>query len=142
MHETTANHYLGRQSLMAQLCIEMATDVPTATSQEENWTRLVIGRCVKVGIELRFLSSLDAPLRIVNPGLSDNSTASDKVPTDCTFDFNVETVLLPELKVRIYIYIYIGSCYFYSKLITCHYMNWVHVPIVNASCDIDIWTPH
>lgn len=94
---------LGQQSLLAQLCIELAADVPTVVSAEENWTRVVVGRCIKVGIELRFLTSVDAPLKIIEPTLSQNShiLASDKGSSaDCTLEFRMNGALTPELTVR------------------------------------------
>ena len=99
LREGAVSHFPGPQNLVAQLCIEMATDVSPATSQAENWNRVVIGRCVKVGIELHFLSSFDAPLRILKHGLSEHTGSLYPTAKDHTFDFNVESVLLPELSV-------------------------------------------
>ncbi|KAM7537474.1 hypothetical protein Aperf_G00000073311 [Anoplocephala perfoliata] len=88
--------FLDQQSLLAQLCIELAADVPTVVSAEENWTRVVVGRCVKVGIELRFLTSVDAPLKIIEPILS----ASDKTSSvDCVLKFRMNNELIPELNL-------------------------------------------
>nr|CDS17007.1 hypothetical protein EgrG_000972700 [Echinococcus granulosus] len=98
LHDTSATQCPGPQSLVAQLCIEFAADVAPATTQEENLSRTVIGRCVKVGIEIRFLTSLDAPIRILSPQIRHEALASDKSPADCTFQFKLESVLSPELK--------------------------------------------
>ncbi|KAL5110212.1 hypothetical protein TcWFU_004213 [Taenia crassiceps] len=97
-HDPSASRCPGPQSLVAQLCIEFAADVAPATTQEENWTRVVIGRRVRVGIEIRFLTSLDAPIRILSPQLRHEVMASDNSPTDCTFQFKLESVLSPELR--------------------------------------------
>ncbi|VDM33066.1 unnamed protein product [Hydatigera taeniaeformis] len=86
------------QSLVAQLCIEFATDVAPAATREENWTRVVIGRRARVGIEIRFLTSIVAPIRILSPHLSHEALASDKSTVDCIFQFKLESVLSPELK--------------------------------------------
>ncbi|VDK22941.1 unnamed protein product [Taenia asiatica] len=97
-HDPSTSRCPGPQSLVAQLCIEFAADVAPATTQEENWTRVVIGRRVRVGIEIRFLTSLDAPIRILSPHLRHEVLASDKPPPDCTFQFKLESVLSPELR--------------------------------------------
>lgn len=77
----------------------MAADVPAATSTEENWTRMVIGRCVKVGIELRFLTSVDSPLKIIEPTLMQNPSTGKGSPVDCIIQFKMDQVLTPELVV-------------------------------------------
>lgn len=100
-HDSSASRCPGPQSLVAQLCIEFAADVAPATTQEENWTRVVIGRRVRVGIEIRFLTSLDAPIRILSPQLRHEVLAPDKSTADCTFQFKLESVLSPELSVRV-----------------------------------------
>ncbi|VDO07202.1 unnamed protein product [Rodentolepis nana] len=88
---------LGEQSLLAQLCIEMAADVPMAKSTEENWTRVVIGRNVKVGIEIRFLTSVDSPLRIIEPTLAQNPNAYKGSSVDCLLQLKLDKMLTNEL---------------------------------------------
>nr|CDS25464.1 conserved hypothetical protein [Hymenolepis microstoma] len=94
---SSSTQILGDQSLLAQLSIELAADVSMAKSTEENWTRVVIGRCVKVGIEIRFLTSVDSPLRIIEPTLMQNPSAYKGSSVDCFLQFKLNKMLTNEL---------------------------------------------
>lgn len=73
---------------------------------------MVIGRSVKVGLEIRFLTSVDSPMRIIEPTLALNPNADKGSSADCILQFRMNNVLTPELIVRsafsaLYIYVFI-----------------------------------
>uniref|UniRef100_A0A5K3FP73 CST complex subunit CTC1 n=1 Tax=Mesocestoides corti TaxID=53468 RepID=A0A5K3FP73_MESCO len=100
----TATQCPGPQTLVAQLSIEFAANVVVAARPEVGLGRLVIGRCIKVGIEIRFLPSNEAPIRILNPILNFapetfGVNAVQRLPKDsCFFQFQAESVISSKVR--------------------------------------------